>query len=100
MIWRLKVELSFVAWSAARSGLETPLKNLKSFRIMILIANSDVSKKEVFFSTFRSSNLIVTLPADLLRQIAFSNLHCDKCFNLIDWSPLFSAILQKQKLVL
>ena len=32
----------FVAWSAARSGLETPLQYLKSFRIMILIANSEV----------------------------------------------------------
>ena len=43
----------------------------------------------VLVSTFcSSSNLIVTLSADLLRQIAFSNLHCDKCFNLIDWSPL------------
>ena len=41
----------------------------------------------VLVSTFcSSSNLIVTLSADLLRQIAFSNLHCDKCFNLIDWS--------------
>ena len=53
MIWSLKVELSFVAWSAARSGLESPLKYLKSFRIMTLIANRDArGKKEAVFLRF------------------------------------------------
>ena len=47
---------------------------------------------EFISSTFCSSNnQIVTLSADLLRQIAFPNLHCDKWFNPNDWPPLSSS---------
>ena len=46
MIWSMKVEPSFVAWSAARSGLETPLKFLKSFKIMISIVKPELGARK------------------------------------------------------
>ena len=89
-------DLEYESWTkfcCLVSQVKIPFK-LKSFRIDL---NFDVGLRgnciwAFISSTFCSSNnQIVTLSADLLRQIAFSNLHCDKCFNPNDWPPLSSS---------